>query len=125
PVAPPGVVVPPVLATPMEPLPVVEPSALTAEAVPEDPAAAVSPPRSAIDALVASIASDPQYGVASSPPPPAPAETTAATAAATPAQQTIASSASGPKVQLASMLSRELAEEEWARLNRLLPDLLA
>lgn len=114
-----GVSVPPVLADPMQPLPVVEQAALTpdADATQAASSGAASGAQSAIDALVASIASDPAvYAVAAEP---------AAPAEATPATPAAAAPAGGATVQLASMASQELAQREWERLQRLLPDLLA
>jgi hypothetical protein len=114
PVALAGVSVPPVLANPMLPLPIVEQGALTAEAE-NGTAAPVSGAQSAIDTLVASMAGE-------SAPVAATAAQPVSTGPATPAATAPAGAAT---VQLASMLSEELAQEEWSRLSRLLPDLLA
>lgn len=119
-----GVSVLPVLPDPMQPLPVVEQAALTpdADATLAASSGTASGAQSAIDALVASIASDPAvYAVAAEPAAPAEA-TPAPPAAAAPAG---GAPAGGATVQLASMASQELAQREWERLRRLLPDLLA
>ncbi len=122
PIAIAGVSVPPVLAAPMLPLPVVEQGQLDAQPVALDSGSstvAANTPRSqtAIDTLVASMASE----SAGAPVPQDPVYTVAAAPAAVAEQ----GQSSGATVQLASMLSREQAEQEWLRLNRLLPDLLA
>lgn len=114
--AQPGVTVPPVLSAPMLPLPDLDPDQMTeqapeasAGAAPAAVAAAASQP-TAIDTLVAAVDAE-QI---------APAQPTAVQPAVT--QTDVAPAAS---VQLASMRSQELAEQEWQRLTRLMPDLMS
>ena len=116
PTAQPGVTVPPVLSAPMLPLPDLDPGQMTEQsAAPSSDAeqtavaAAASQP-TAIDTLVAAV--DAELTV--------PAQPTTGQPTAT--QTDVAPAAS---VQLASMRSQELAEQEWQRLTRLMPDLMS
>lgn len=107
-----GVNVPPVLSAPMLPLPVVDGQALTPHpaarqdvtAQPAEPGA-LAGSQTAIDTLVAAV----DAGIADSVAQPVVPQ---------------AAAAGDATVQLASMRSQELAEQEWARLSRMLPDLL-
>lgn len=107
-----GVNVPPVLSAPMLPLPVVDGQALTPNAAARQEAtaqpselAAPAGSQTAIDTLVAAV----DAGIADSVAQPVVPQ---------------AATAGSATVQLASMRSQELAEQEWARLSRMLPELL-